>query len=223
MRVLIIACALSAVALTCAGQVSSRVAQLPGGTLEGNTYTNDAVGVTYEAPAGWTAAADLKVTHLDEKPDARANKCTKVLLWMKAPGEVKGRFNSIAALMAIDPACISGPEFPLQQTDKAKINKVVDKIIRYYKNAPFFSPYGVTILATRTPEEPAGRLTIQLVGAVKINANEDRMAPKEPLVVHTSFALVRARGWWVAWAYLADDASADELSKAKITFKGVEQ
>ena len=100
--------------------------------------------MTYEIPAEWAATSDPKgAPALDPKPDVRANRCTKVLLWMKAPGGVEGRFNSIAALLAIDPQCISGPEFPQAVTDTDKIIKVADKIIKYYKNAPFFSPYGV--------------------------------------------------------------------------------
>ncbi len=220
MRNLFFAALLGTFAIAASGQVSPRISLLANGNLSGSTYSNDAVGVTYEIPAEWAATSDPKgAPALDPKPDVRANRCTKVLLWMKAPGGVEGRFNSIAALLAIDPQCISGPEFPQAVTDTDKIIKVADKIIKYYKNAPFFSPYGVKILATRTPEEPQGRVTILLLGGAIVNAIEGRRAAtKEPLKVNTSFAVAESKGYWVAWAYLADDPSAELLKKVSVRF-----
>jgi hypothetical protein len=176
--------------------------------------------LSYEFPKGWTPIVDSK--HFppvdSRKPDGIANQCSKVLVWIQAPGKVEGRFSSIATLLAIDPGCFPGAVFPKSLSDKGKINKFADKIIKPYANTPFFSPYGATVSIAFSPK---GRAMMRLTGGVILNAIEGRPAPaKEPLNANTSFALTESNGYWIAWAYLADEPSANELrNDVKISFE----
>lgn len=200
----------------------SIVSQLPDGLLTGNVYTNDAVGVSFYFPSTWTAKPDPKgPVHLDPKPYGRANQCTKVLLTIEAPGKVKGRFSSFGMVLAIDPKCLSAGPFPKSTDDKDAINQVTNKIIKYFKDTSFFSPYGVTTYALRT-DANQGPMLIAMKGGMIINAVLGHPAPKkEPLTVSTFFALQESRGYWIAWGYMADDPSKVELQKnSSMTIQG---
>jgi hypothetical protein len=201
------------------GSPRSKISQVPDGTLSGNIYSNDALGLSYEIPSGWSATADPKgPVNLDSrKPDGKANQCSKVLLEFNVLPQSKGRFTSTAILLAIDPGCFSGTEFPHSWLEKEKIEKVTDKIIKAYENTPYFSPYGVKIIADRSRKD---HLIIRLTGALIINAVEGHPAPsKEPLKVNTSFSFTESNNYWVALAYLADDPLTEKLEKTKVVFK----
>lgn len=193
---------------------ASAVAEIPDGVLTGNVYTNDALGVSFYFPPTWTAEPDPKgPVFLDPKPNGRANQCSKILLTFEAPGKVEGRFSSFGRVIAIDPRCLSAGPFPHSPEDKENLDKAADKIIKYFKNSSFFSPYGVRIIALRT-QENKGPMLISMRGAMIINAVSGHPAPKkEPLSVSTLFALQESRGYWIAWAYVADDPSRNELQK----------
>jgi hypothetical protein len=221
LRILLIASALGAVILRTSAQESShsRITLLPNGTLSANIYSNDAVGVTYEFPANWTAKIDLspRTVYLGN-PNDLANRCTKVLVLLEASGKVQGRFNSIATLMAIDPACLSAKDFPQSVIETKQINKTVDKMIKAFKNSPFLPPDKVTIKA----DVMQGRVVVWLEGGAIINAIEGRPAPsKEPLKVNTSIKYTEWSGYWVAWAFMADDPSTEELKNVKVTLLDV--
>jgi hypothetical protein len=220
MRNRLIAVSLSLLAVTAAGKTSpsAKIAQLPKGMLAGHVYINDAVGVTYEYPGDWNATPDPQ-EHFDFDPlhpGGPTTQCLKVLLRLDAPNKVEGRFSAEADLLAIDPRCLTIVPFPEGLRDRADVDDLADVIIKRFKNSLFFSPYGVTILAS----EQHGRTIIQLTGAMTINAIEGHPAPaKEPLDVTTSFSLTESIGYWIAWAHVADAPSAEELKQVKISFK----
>jgi hypothetical protein len=198
----------------------AQVSQLPAGVLAGSIYSNDAVGVTYEAPSGWTLTADPSgPASLDmDHPDSPMNQCAKILLRLSPPGEVPGRFKAFATLAAIDPACFSNPPFP-RTLDKKAIKKVVDKMFKPFTHTSFCSPFGALIAGSKSQD---GVVVISLTGQMTINALEGKPAPrKEPLDVKTSFKFTEWNGLWVVWAYTADEKSAGELDNAKINFHNV--
>jgi len=197
-----------------------KISQVSDGTLSGNTYTNETVGIVYEVPSGWSAWTDPKhATVLDQrKPNGVANQCSKILLSLQAPHPVQGRFSSSAELIAMDPSCFSKMTFPQSLQDKNALGKIADKIIKPFSNSPYLSPYGVEIRGWMLQ----GHVVIQLVGGLTINAIEGHPPPtKEPLKVNTSFSFTESNGYWVAWAYLADDPSSGQLDAAKITFTSI--
>jgi len=219
MRILLIPVTLTFFALGAVslGAPTPKISQLPDGTLSSNIYSNDALGVSFEFPDGWTATLDPKhAVSLDyRKPEEPANQCSKILLSLEAPHQVEGRFYSVASLFAIDPGCFPGTEFP-HSLDKAKIQKLADKIIKTYSHSPYISPYGAFVVGDMSQ----GRVFIRLTQGVIINALFGHPAArKEPLNVNNSIVVTESNSYWVAWAYLADDPSTEELKKAKLEFK----
>jgi hypothetical protein len=203
-----------------AGQSSPAVSGIPEGTLSGNTYANEALGISWQFPEGWTASTDPSRTEVidPDHPKGRARQCSRVLVWLRAPQASADRFSSVAALIAIDPTCLSHAEFPKQLPDaKHDVDAVVDAVIKNFKRSPFFSPYGVKIIAFPSPDSK--RVTIDLTGAMTINAISGSPAPrKEPLDVYTDFSVTEWRTYWMAIASVADESSDAELRKAKPAF-----
>jgi hypothetical protein len=200
------------------GASKSKVSELPAGAMSGNTYVNDAVGVSYQFPVQWNASPDPKgETRIHPKPDVPANRCSKILLRLEAPAKTEGKFTSVAALLAVDPECLSGGTFPQSVEEKDKIEKVAKRTTKAFADTPFISPFHTDVY----PFTLQGRVVIQLTGALIINANavENHAAPKEPLRINTSFTLTESNGYWIAWVYTADDPSAEELKKATVVFK----
>ena len=192
------------------------VAQIPDGTVSATAYANPALGVNWEIPSGWTAKIDPKyVEDLDpDHPNGRARQCSKVLVWLTAPKASADMFASMAALIAIDPGCLSHAEFPQSAFEKDKINDVADAIIKTFKRSPFFSPYGVKIVAFPGAGERGG-IDIRLTGGVTINAVSGRTAAtKVPLDVNTFFSVMEHRGYWLSVAYVADAPSTEQLKRA---------
>ena len=151
------------------GPSKSKISQLPDGTLSGNLYTNDALGLQYDIPSGWIATADPKgPAKLDGlKPDGLANRCSKVLLRLDAPYQVEGRFNSMATLLAIDPGCISAPDFPHSIEERDEVGKVVDKVFKVFKNTPYISPFGIHYVAFMSHGRK-GKVIFQLTGIMSL-------------------------------------------------------
>lgn len=76
-----------------------KLSQVSGGTLSGDVYTNETVGMVYEVPSGWSAYTDVKhATMLDQKKsNGAANQCSKILLSLQAPHPVEGRFRQYSS------------------------------------------------------------------------------------------------------------------------------
>jgi hypothetical protein len=214
MRCLLTAITLAVLSLESLAQGSPKrdISELPAGTVSGNTYTNTAFRLNFEFPADWTASRTADLTLEPDKPNSLANRCSKILLWLHAPSKGDHRFSSFTTLFAIDPACISAPVFP-QSMDRNKIDRVVDKVVKVYKGTPFLSPYGVKVIAV-----PAqGGMNIRLTGGIIINAIAGHpAAAKEPIDVSTSFTVTQSNGYWLVWAYLADERSVEQLKNASL-------
>jgi hypothetical protein len=225
MRTLVIALTLGVLATATRPEKPPRstIPQLPDGTLSGDTYTNGALGLSWQFPAQWAADIDPKDTDsLDPKhPNGRARQCSRVLVWTHAPRPSEDRFASTAALIAIDPRCLTHAEFPQSALDSERTNDVIDALIKNFKNSMFFSPYGVKIVAFSTPGAHPS-VTIDLTGGMTINAigvpiGGRLAATKEPLKVNTCFNVIERHGYWLVMAYVADDSSTEELKHAKPT------
>lgn len=205
-----------------AERATSPISQLPVGALRGNTYTHDALGVSYQFPAGWTGTADPKgaVTIDWRGPDKVANRCSKVLLWLSPAVKEEGRFNATAIFFALDPACVGLKAFP-HSLDPNQVTKVAEKIGKSFNYTAFMSPHGNVV----RPFMAQARVMIEATGSLVINAIESsngRPAErKEPLEVHTSFTFTQTNDsrYLVAWAYAADAPSAEALKSVQITFK----
>ncbi|MGA3131421.1 MAG: hypothetical protein ABSD59_11515 [Terracidiphilus sp.] len=194
----------------------SALAQLPGGTLADNIYSNDALGVTFHVPTGWTANLDNGNSFFfGNDPNALANRCTRVLMRYQAPRKVKGWFIAWGVLVAIDPVCLGAGPFPVSAdiSYSAQVNDFAEKIYRFYHPAPFFPPGGVDVSAN-VPQGRQGPLTVTLMGkGVRDIDESDPTTKRTPVPISTRFSITPTPKFWVAWAQMADDRSNAELMR----------
>ncbi len=219
MRNLAIAVLVSLCVLEAVGQQSTKIQllQIPNGTLSGNTYTNNALGLSYQIPDGWKGDPETKGKPIDWRgPDKIANRCSRVLLWLTPVSEIEGRFNPVAAVFVTDPVCLGVGAFPESVEQTKEINNVAKKMGDSFNYTPFMSPYGNAI----HPFSSQGRVVIQATGGLVINALTGRhVKTKEPLEVKTSFSFTEANGYLIVWAYVATESSAEPLKDIQVTFK----
>jgi hypothetical protein len=210
-RVIAAACVLSfAIAL---GQTphSTRLASVPDGAVSDGRYTDDALGIIFHIPPGWTTKTNPEdPVLLDPNPDGLANQCTRVFLRYENPGKDKGGFTSWGIFFAIDQRCLDAGPFPRSDKDKSKSSAVARNVINHYKNSPFFPPSGVDLFV-----EPANGLPIiSLLGERTISVPAGAGASETTgLHLTTLFALTVSKGYWVGWASVCDDSAREELTK----------
>jgi hypothetical protein len=218
MRSLAIAVLFSLFVLEAVGQQSTKIPllQISNGTLSGNTYTNAALGLSYQIPDGWNGDPDPKGVPIDSRgPDKVANRCSRVLVWLTPVSKIEGRFNPVATVFVTDPACLGAATFPESVEQVKEINKVAKKMGDSFNYTPFMSPYGNAI----HPFSSQGRVVIQATGGLVINAvARGEGKTKEPLEVKTSFTFTEANGYLVVWAYAANESAAEPLKNMQVTF-----
>jgi hypothetical protein len=219
MRNLAIAVLFSFFVLEAVGQQSTKIQllQIPNGTLSGNTYTNNALGLSYQIPDGWKGDPDPKGVLIDWRGlDKVANRCSRVLLWLTLISTIEGRFNPVATVFVTDPACLGVAAFPESLEQVKEINKVAKKMGDSFNYTPFMSPYG----NVTHPFISQGRVVIQATGGLVINAvTGDHVKTKEPLEVKTSFTFTEANGYLIVWAYVANESSAEPLENMQVRLK----
>jgi hypothetical protein len=204
----------STLSVVCLGSPKSKLSQLPDGTLSGDIYSNSALGLRYEVPPGWIATANpTDPVNIDSRaPDAPINQCSKVLLSLHAPKQDpeqdKSQFHSTITLFAIDPRCFPGAKFPKSLKDRKQVREFARKIVNSFSHTAFISRNGADIDA----DIQNGKLAIWLTGVDLINA-PDSQGVKEPLRVNRLLGLAESKGYWIAWANLADDSTKAELQK----------
>lgn len=202
----------------CLGSSSPKISGLPDGRLSENIYSNDALGLRFEIPTGWSATTDPKgpVSLDSQNPDGPVNQCSKVLVSLHPSHQIEGGFQSTATLFALDPGCFPDAKFPhsLKATDK--MQKFAEKVFHYFSNTPFISTKGVDFLE----DHSTGRLIILLGGEKEVNAVEDPpVATSELLHVNLLLGLRESSGYWIAWGAVSDDASKEVLRDTKISFR----
>ncbi|MGA1981331.1 MAG: hypothetical protein ABSG84_02580 [Acidobacteriaceae bacterium] len=211
------------------GSHEPSLSELPDGTLSGNMYANDAVGLRFQFPDGWVAVADPKgpIELGLRTQDRSVDRCFKMLLSIQAPEPVSGRFRSGGDLMMIDPSCFSDAEFP-DSMDKKKVQEFAGKIMKFFSGTPYILPGGANVDANRRKCSDKsygpcryGRgslVTVYLSGDAMIDAYEDP-SKKEQVHVNSLLALTAYGDYWVAQALLLDEASRQELKKITVSFK----
>jgi hypothetical protein len=202
------------------GSHEPSISELPDGTLSDNTYVNDAVGLKFEIPKGWTAMADPKgPVNLDSKdPDGPVNRCSKILLSIETLNKAQGKFRSTQTIFAMDPRCFPGEKFP-HSMDKGKVMKFGRYIGKAFLNTPFISKhYGFDVGA-----DPAGKqLIVSLTGSDDIDAGDGSENATLTELTHVNRLLAVAESnvnrLWVVWGVVSDDAGKEELQHTNIQF-----
>lgn len=197
---------------------TTRLSQIADGTLSGNTYTNDDLGMTFLFPHDWMAAVNPEMPALFN-PDAGAlaNRCTRILLeYDSKPGDSTAK----GVVFAIDPACLGIGPFPPAGVEKEKLEAFNRRIAEIYSRSTFFPPSGVNLYAFRG-SGAKNRLFLGMEGAAVVSPpGGDPGVKREPVSMNTLFVLVDVDKCWVGWAIVADDKAKDEFAKySRMTVK----
>ena len=185
---------------------------IPYGVLAGNAYSNEALGVIYRYPNGWTTTLDPRNPRLfDPNPKGLANICTRTLLRLDASGTTEAGFSPWAVFFVIDPKCLPAGEFPRSDTDKDAVKAFADRLFQLFKSSPFVSPDGVVFYASRI-EGNTGPVIVSMLGQTMVNGVKEDSTPGK-VSVTTVFALTESQGYWVGWAAVADDAAKEDLAR----------
>ncbi len=206
---------------------SSRIGQLSAGVVSGNAYKNDALGFTYEFPAGWVVndkAIQDKVMEAghqfawgDSPSAAREHtafqQCARVLLMAtKYPEGTKTEgYNPLVVVIAVDSACSPGAHFPSSIDDRDAIKEAAQQLVHAFTGTPFVSKGKNSGRAFVVQ----GHVMLEVSGSFQA----DPPGNKTPLDIYTSMDVTELNGYWVGWAFANGSQSGlQEMKNTKIAF-----
>jgi hypothetical protein len=205
----------------------NRIGQLSTGVVSGNTYGNDALGFTYEFPAGWVVsdkAIQGKVMEAghqfawgDSPSAAREHtafqKCGRVLLMAtKYPeGTKTEEYNPLVTVIAVDSACSPGAGFPSSIDDHVAIREAAQQLVRSFAGTPFVSKGKNSVNAFVVQ----GHVMLEISGSFQVNPP----GSNTPLDIYTSIDVAQLNGYLVGWGFVSGSQTGlQELKNTKIAF-----
>lgn len=197
---------------------ASKLSQIANGALNGKTYTNDDLGITFLLPSDWTATVNPQMqTLFNPDRDALANRCTRILLeYDSKPGDSTAK----GVVFAIDPGCLKVGPFPPPEAEEPQLEAFNRAILEIYESSTFFPPSGVQLYAYRG-SGGKGRLFLGMAGAARVSPPaSDADAESKPVQMNTLFVMVDVDKFWVGWAVVADEKAKNEFAKeSRMTVK----
>jgi hypothetical protein len=207
---------------------SNRIGELSAGVVSGNAYKNDALGFTYEFPAGWVVndkaiqdkvmEAGHQFAYGDSPSAAREHaafqQCARVLLMAtKYPEGTKTEgFNPLVTVIAVDSACSPGAHFPSSIDDRDTIKEAAQQLVRSFAGTPFVSKGKNSVTAFVVQ----GHVMLDISASFQVNSP----GGNTPLDIYTSIDVTQLNGYWVGWALASRSQSGlQELkNNTKIAF-----
>lgn len=206
---------------------SSRIGQLSVGVVSGNTYKNDALGFSYEFPAGWvindkaiqdkTMEAGHQFAWGDSPSAAREHaafqQCGRVLLMAtKYPEGTKTEgYNPLVVVIAVDSACSPGAHFPSSIDDHDAVKEAAQQLVHAFTGTPFVSKGTNSVRAFVVQ----GQVMLDVSGSFQVNPP----GSNTPLDIYTSMDVTQLNGYWVGWAFASGSQSGlQEMKNTKIAF-----
>jgi hypothetical protein len=206
---------------------SNRIGQLSAGVVSGNAYKNDALGFTYEFPAGWvvndkaiqdkTIEAGHQFAWGDSPSAAREHaafqQCARILLVAtKYPeGSKTEEHNPLATVFAVDSACSPGTHFPISIDDQDAIREAAQQLMRSLAETPFISKGQNSVKAFVVQ----GHVMLEISGSFQISP----LGSNTPLEIYTAISVTQLKGYLVGWGFVSGSSSGlQELKNTKIAF-----
>jgi hypothetical protein len=206
---------------------SNRIGKLDPGTITGNIYENDALGFTYEFPAGWIVnekAVQDKVIEAGHQfawgnsPSAAREHeafqgCSRVILMVtKFPeGAKTEEVNPLVTVLAVDLECSPGAHFPKSLDDQEGIKGIAQQVVRSFAGTPFISKGNKSARAFVVQ----GHVMVDISGAFQVSPP----GHNAPLDVFTSIDVAELSGYLVGWAFVSGSQSGlEELKATKLAF-----
>src|SRR5260221_2654757 len=194
---------------------SSRIGQLSAGVVSGNAYKNDALGFTYEFPAGWvindkaiqdkTIEAGHQYAWGDSPSATREHAafqgCGRVLLMAtKYPeGTKTDGYNPLVVVIAVDSACSPRAHFPSSIDDHDAIKEAAQQLVHAFTGTPFVSKGNNSVRAFVVQ----GHVMLDVSGSFQVNPP----GSNTPLDIYTSMDVTQLNGYWLGWAFASGGQS----------------
>jgi hypothetical protein len=208
---------------------SGGIAQLEDGTISGDMYHNAELGFRYEFPHGWVVndkatqekaiAAGHQFVWGDDTSAKREHKatrqCMKSLLFVtRYPQEMRSiGFNPQVFLIAADPKCAPGVNFPSTVKDREAIQRIASQLGIYFKTPAIMSKNPARIRAF----ENDGRVMLEISQSFISSTHE--LGTSTIRDFSSSALLMQARDYWIMWMFMADgEIQLDQLRATKIFF-----
>jgi hypothetical protein len=205
----------------------SRIGELNAGVVSGNAYKNDALGFTYEFPAGWvvndkaiqdkTMEAGHQFGWGDSPSAAREHaafqQCARVLLMAtKYPEGTKTEgYNPLVVVIAVDSACSPSAHFPSSIDDHDAVKEAAQQLVHAFMGTPFVSKGTNSVRAFVVQ----GHVMLDVAGSFQVNPP----GRDTPLDIYTSMDVTQLNGYWVGWALASGTQSGlEEMKNTKIAF-----
>lgn len=203
------------------------LAQVDPGHVSGNIYSNNALGFTYDFPAGWKIsdkAAQQKTmetghnANYGDSPEAQREhettmKCMRVLLWANKPQPTNPEegLDPAAIVFAFSPSCFPDVTFPSSSEDRQGIKNAVEFLRDAFNGSPLVSQ----------GEQKISTFKIQnhLFLDVTVSTQMESTDTGKPEHVYASLLLTPIKDYWLVWMLMSNtDAGLRELKKLKVKF-----
>jgi hypothetical protein len=208
-------------------QPSGRIKDLSDGIVLDNVYTNAALGLSYQFPAGWYVADKKTQENVIEaghqaawgkslgaaREHEAALNCMKVLLWTnKFPeGTRIPDGNPLIVVSVADPNCFPAIKLPTSSTDEETLGQVAQALVRSFQATPLME-HGSMKVGTLTGQ---GHLFLDVSGVSQMNIP----GHPERVEAHNSIVITTANNFWVIWVFSSgSEAGLQELKNTNITF-----
>jgi hypothetical protein len=185
------------------GASRPKLSDVPDGSISGGVYSNEALGIKFRIPDGWTADTDGEVPsglhfHPDKQP---TRQCVKVLVSYRVANPAHHDYRSTGSLFVLDPGCFQGAKFP-KELDRGEFRDFAGKMIHAFSKSPYMAPDGADI----------GDLQNEKLIFVILTGNDTvRLGDGSSLHENMLFTLVEFNGYWVCWGARADDERVAQL------------
>jgi hypothetical protein len=207
------------------------------GRVSGNKYRNDALGFSYEFPAGWHVLDQVAQEKLmnaasrdfyprrassrsgDPSPDEREARalCIRVLLWTtKHPQTVTdvhplASVNPLAIVLAIVPDCYPGLTVPVKGSEGKYVREDIEGLDMVFTGSSLMGDDDQKIRNFTQHDRSFVQVSTIRTTYIQADAAEK--------TIRSEFILTQVKGYWLAWLLLSDNPSElQQLQKLQVQF-----
>jgi hypothetical protein len=205
-----------------------RIGQLENGSISGDVYHNAELGFRYQFPHGWVVndkatqeralQAGRQFVWGDDTSTKRekkaARQCTKTLLVATPyPEDMRlDRFDPMVFLVAADPRCVPGINFPSSVKDHEAIQRIAGQLGTYFKTSTITSKSPAHIRAF----DNAGHVMLEISQSFSTSSYQPGVTTLQS--IRSSILVMQARDYWVMWMFASDDDPQLEQMRATKIF-----
>jgi hypothetical protein len=185
------------------GASKAKLSELSAGSLSGDQYTNQALGIKFQVPHGWSANTDGDVpAGFDYHPAKEPSRqCVKVLLSHSVADSIRPEYKSMGLLFVLDPGCFPDAKFP-RAIEEGQFHSFSGKMIHAFSKSPFIAPDGADIGSLQKES---------LIFVILTGGDTTQLGDGSSIHENLVIGMTERNGYWVGWAARTDDQSKTEI------------